>query len=221
MPVGFCDQELESILSIVTDDDMKELKAAAVSGDLARLKRVLTKYVRRRDCLDIESLKRHVVRRLISNYVGRGDYVTYEFQLDPPPGRSLASGMYPCFNIAELVYSSLYESDPTNAHERMYLLLEPILLDDRFTQEEKKSLFLPISASNWDSIQEHVSSVVEKLDAERREAFCRNLTTFFHLLLYCMNIEMRLGFTARIRISGRLVDGCPELKSFLSEGSVV
>lgn len=218
--MGVCTSELEGILTKVPEDVLKELKDSAISGDIVRIKQILMRYVKVKDCLNIDNIKRHVIRKLISNYVGVNDYVTYEFELNPPPGRSLASGMYPCYNVAELVYSSLYESDPSTAHERMYEILEPILLSDSFRQEEKKSLFLPIDESNWDAIQELLVSVLAKLDAERRRMFCSGFTRFFRMILYCMpisSIESLTGITAKIRVSGRLVNTCPEMKTVLEE----
>lgn len=217
--MGICDKELEDIMARLTPEDLDTLVQVASRRDFAGMKRILWRYAKVKDCLSIEFLNKFA-KSILMRYGEKSDYTIYEFELKPPPGKSLSSGMYPCFSVIEVVYASLYDLDPQSSHELMYKLLEPVLLGPEFSRDERKAIFLPVDSSNWVKVQESLISILGKIDEERRRMFCRGLSKNFHALLYCMDLSLsavRGSMVASITISGRLVGLCPEMKNVIGE----
>lgn len=216
--MAVCARELESALARVTEEDMEELKKAAISKNFTRIKKVLGKYVSRYDCFDIDSLKKYVVKRLLIESMKTEDTILVEIPLNMPPSGSMAAGTYPCFTVAEVLYASIFDADSETAHEKMYNLIEPVLLSPVFTASERKTLFLQVTSDNWDTIQSNVVSILSKLDEDRRKLFCWGFTKLFHLFPFCFDIEPKGVFVVKVQISGKLLNLCPELKTVVVGG---
>lgn len=213
--MGICDKELENILARVSKSDLEELKKAALSKDFLKIKNVLKKYVSSLECLNVSLLTKYVVKNLLVESVEIENTVLVEVPLEVPPGGSMASGAYPCYTIAEVIYASLFDIDPTTAHEKMYDLIEAILLSPDFTVNERKVLFLPVTMNNWDAVQNLLASILGKLDEDRRKTFCSGFSKLFHLFLFCFEIKHKGRFVAKTHVSGKLFNLCPDLKYIL------
>jgi len=216
--MGVCADELENVLARVSKSDLEELRKAAFSKDFLKIKSVLKNYVSTLECLNISILTKYVVKKLLIESADAEGTVFVEVPLEVPPGGSMGSGAYPCYTVAEVLYASLFDVDPATAHERMYDLIEPILLSPNFTVSERKAIFLPVTASNWDTIQTNLASILGKLDESRRKTLCSGFANLFHLFLFCFNIKLKGKFIAETYVSGKLFNLCPDLKYLLLGG---
>lgn len=220
MSVGICHQELENILVRIPKEELEEIKKSIIAKDYSKIKTILKKHVSVADCLNVDNIKKYIVRKLLSDSVDVADVVTAEIVLDIPPKGSVNTSIYPCYSVSEILYVSLFDANPSIAHEKMYEVLEPILLTDKFSNIERKSLFLPVNLKNWDQIQNALISILRKLDDERRRVICSNLPKFFHLFFYCFKVEVKTSITSKAQISGVLLKLCPELKKVVLRGVI-
>ncbi|MEM4843902.1 MAG: hypothetical protein QXU08_05800 [Ignisphaera sp.] len=213
--MDICDKELENILTRVHENDLEEIKKAALSKDFLKIKNIMKKYVSSRECLTINLLTKYVVKKILIESVEMEDKVLIEVPVIVLSGNSMASGLYPCYTIAEVIYASLFDIDSSTAHEKMYDLIEPILLSPNFTINEKRGLFLPVTMDNWDTIQNILISILSKLDDDSRKAFCSNLSKLFHLFFTCFDMKYTDRFIVKTYVFGKLFNLCPDLKYIL------
>ncbi|MEM2260871.1 MAG: hypothetical protein QXK24_00320 [Ignisphaera sp.] len=214
-----CSHEFENILEKIPENDLENLRKAVLSRDFLGIKKILKKYISTLECLDINNITKYIVKRIIVESMEIESIIPIELTLDATIlGDFITSGSYPCYTVSELIYASLFEVDHMNAHEKIYNLLEPILLSQNFTIDEKKILFIPVTKDNWDDVQSKLITILEKLDENSRKVFCTNFAQLFHLFLYCFHIELREAFVVKTHVFGKLLSLCPDLKKHLIVG---
>ncbi|MEM4744401.1 MAG: hypothetical protein QXE70_04080 [Ignisphaera sp.] len=217
--MAFCSREFENILEKISGNDLENLRKAVLSRDFLEIKKILKKYISIRECLDIDIIMKYIGKRIIVESMEIESIIPIELTLDATIlGDFITSGSYPCYTVSELIYASLFEVDHMNAHEKIYNLLEPILLSQNFTIDEKKILFIPVTKDNWDDVQSKLITILEKLDENSRKVFCTNFAQLFHLFLYCFHIELREAFVVKTHVFGKLLSLCPDLKKHLIVG---
>lgn len=129
-------------------------------------------------------------------------------------------GMYPNYSIAEALFIGLYQEDPVSAHEKMYDILEPILLSDAKDHANlRKALFMPVSDATWFSsngnalkIMESLIQFLEVLDEGRRKDVCKALTHTFNFLPTGLEFKAdKYNIGWHIPINNKLFALCPDL----------
>jgi len=126
-------------------------------------------------------------------------------------------GMFPEYSIAEALFVGLYQEDPVSAHEKMYRILEQVLLSEG-GELVKKALFVPINDETWNvlKISENLVQFLEMIDEESRKEVCRALSLTF------MFIPVGMSFSATkdkntwyVNIDTRIFALCPEFNQLL------
>jgi len=128
-------------------------------------------------------------------------------------------GMYPEYSIVEAIFIGLYHEDPISAHEKIYWILEPVLLsEDGDKDAVKKILFIPINDDTWDRfrISEKLVRFLEMLDSNRRREVCKALSHTFTFLVMGMTFNVTKDRNVwYINIDANLFTLCPELEFLL------
>lgn len=132
-------------------------------------------------------------------------------------------GMYPNYSIAEVLFIGLYQEDPVSAHERMYEILEPILLSEAKDHANlRKALFMPVNSATWYSpnasngnsikVMESLIQFLEVLDEDRRKDVCKALTHTFNFLPTGLEFKTdKDSIVWRLHINNKLFALCPDL----------
>lgn len=131
---------------------------------------------------------------------------------------SPGGGTFPAYTLAEAIYIGLYQDDPASAHEKMYYIIEPILLSDSSDlYSVRKALFVPAHVNVWDKLLENYVKFLEVLDEERREMVCRALEKTIDLLFYDLDIAYVNGdLVARVSFkNSKILQLCPGLMRVL------
>lgn len=125
-----------------------------------------------------------------------------------------ASG-YPEYTIAEAIYVGLYQEDPVNAHNKMYQLLEPVLLSPYLEHRNiKRALFIPATDKTWKRLMEYLVKFLELLDDERRKTVCRCLEKTMFLLFLGLPrvVSDNRTYYIRVHIPRKLFALCNNLQ---------
>lgn len=126
------------------------------------------------------------------------------------------AGGYPDYSLAEALYVGIYEVDPQGAHEKMYDLLEEVLLTDVFSIKEKRALFMPVNKNSWNEVQEVTIKFLENLTPDKRMIVCSSLAKSFFLLVQSFvrpHPQKSNSVEVIVKLQTKLLDLCPELQS--------
>ena len=218
MSVGDCRPKLARALEQIGREKPELL------GDFPELRRILVlKYGIPPQCTDKQAVEQ-AVRQLKKGSDGGAGYVKVRYELPLLKGASPEAGNFPDYTLAEVLYVSLYEKDPDNAHEAMYSLLEPLLISEEETRILAKALFIPVHRSPkiWRRIQDRLVELLKHLDEGRRALACECLARNMHLMFYSLPYEkIRKGkIVIAVEIDERLFSLCPELKALEGGGAL-
>ena len=149
------------------------------------------------------------------------DYVKVEIRLPLYRGASPSSGCFPDYTLAEIIYVSLYERDPENAHEKIYELLEPILLSDTLDRFAKKAFFIPVkNGLIWRRLQERLVEVLSHVNDNVREKLCSYISDNIHLLFYSLPYKRvsKDHVLVEVDLNTKLLSLCPQLNKLRAMG---
>lgn len=104
--------------------------------------------------------------------------------VERPVSEMVGSPDFPDYTLAELIYIGLYEAGPADAHERMYLLLEPVVLGFGV---EARLFFLPLRPGSYAPILSRFAELYQKMPPEWRETVCSSLRRTFRMITYSFN----------------------------------
>lgn len=205
-----CAKLLEQAVKLLTPEERLEIKNSP--NNFSKVREIVAKYVSRRDCLDVESVKRYVIKPVLLESIQDEDVIEIEVPLVHNNQRGIGKNRHMCFSFAELMYSQLFEENRSVAHVEMYNFLEPILTSGSFDRGVQRGLFEPISG--WGALQRLVASLLSKLDESRKRTVCRTLYSKLPSILLC-TISRVESPSVRLKILGRIVRDCPEIKEFV------
>lgn len=156
-------------------------------------------------CLDIKNF----VLDNIRCYSLNAETITIKYNIDP--SSRMGSGTYRPYTLAEAIFIALYEEDPVNAHEKMYELLEPVLLSqDQSMALVKRALFIPLYPDIANILMAHYVSFLKYLKEDVRRDVCRYIEKSFKLLLSSL-VNVKGGSSSYIQVNGDLFRLCPNL----------
>jgi len=168
---------------------------------------------------DNKSFIEQVVRKmkLESGSSSSDDYIEVTVAIPRKEGFvTPGGGMYPDYSVAEAIFVGLYQENPVEAHERMYEILEPVLLGEG-RESLKKALFLPVNeASKYDTLNGLVEFLLLLNENDKKDV-CRALSHTFLFLLSGLNFKTEKKMNVwRLKIKQNISALCPELTPLFS-----
>mgnify|MGYP001772701181 CR=1 FL=1 len=212
---------MEKCVSVVKDALRKAIEKygpAILRAGWTWQRRVLMVDFKMRDCLSRDIIERAVSSLAIE--MQQGDDVIF-FWVSLPLATGVVSpggSNYPLYTLAEAMYIGFYQEDPVSAHERMYHVLEPILLSDNpDARSVAKALFIPAYPKYWIALMERYVKFLEMLDEDRRRAVCRTLEKSIIVMFYGFELTYDgKSYRARVPLKRRFLDLCLELRGVFS-----
>jgi len=148
---------------------------------------------------------------------GEGGSVTVVISLPRKGFSTPGGGTFPEYSVAEAVFAGLYQLDPVSAHEKMYRILEPVLLGEG-DEMLKKVLFMPVNDATWNSlrISEKLVQFIEMISEEDRKEVCRALSHTFTFIPVGMSFGADKDKNVwYLNVDAKLFALCPELNQLL------
>jgi len=181
-------------------------------------KHIIAEYRVPDKCADKRNITQAVaLLKLEKSDRSEGESVTVVISLPRKGFSTPGGGMFPEYSVVEAIFVGLYQLDPVSAHEKMYMILEPVLLGDG-NELLKKVLFMPVNDETWNGlrISEKLAQFLEMIGEENRKEVCKALSHTFTFIPVGMSFGADKDKNVwYLNVDAKLFVLCPELNQLL------